>query len=77
MQKGDKRRWSDLNFYFFNILNVDLMLFEHINILTCLGLPFAHRDIINTVHAYLKTKFNLAFKTRTHSILLLLLKILD
>jgi len=63
MQKCDKRRRSDLKFYFFNILNPDLVLFEHLNTLSCLGLPFVHRDVIHTVHVYLKTKSNLTFKT--------------
>lgn len=39
------------------------MLFEHINILTGLGFPFAHTDVIHTAHVYLKTKFKHAFKT--------------
>lgn len=38
------------------------MLFEHINTLTGLGYPFAHRDVIHTVYVYLKTKSNHGFK---------------
>lgn len=47
----------------FFIVEIQTMLFEHINILTGLGFPFAHTDVIHTAHVHLKTKFNHAFKT--------------
>lgn len=59
--EGWKVKW--LNFVIIFLLEIQTILFEHINILTDLGFPFAHRDVIHTVYIYLKTESNNAFKT--------------
>lgn len=61
--EGWQKKVELLLFLFCYVLNPDLTLFEHINILTCLGLLFVQRDVTHTVPVYLKTKSNLTFKS--------------